>query len=159
MTFYTYLWLREDGTPYYVGKGKGNRAIRKGSPTDLDRVLIQEFPCEADAFSAEKFLIAYYGRKDNGTGILRNLTDGGEGGQISWKCIQASVTKRLGRLLTQEHKRQISWQGRTHTAATKAKMRGSRRGGMQKGTWQHTPETLARLRAGLQDWRQRENSF
>src|ERR1700728_3802345 len=59
MTFYTYMWLREDGTPYYVGKGHGARAIRKGSPS-LDRILIQEFESEADAFAAEVFLIAHY---------------------------------------------------------------------------------------------------
>jgi predicted XRE-type DNA-binding protein len=41
--------------------------------------LIQEFPSEADALAAEMFLIAYYGRKDLGTGCLRNRTDGGEG--------------------------------------------------------------------------------
>jgi hypothetical protein len=78
MGFYTYMWLREDGTPYYIGKGKGNRAFRKGSPP-RDRILIQEFPSEEDAFAAEVFLIAYYGRKDLNTGILRNRTDGGEG--------------------------------------------------------------------------------
>jgi hypothetical protein len=55
--FYTYLWLREDGTPYYVGKGTGKRAIRKSSPQNLDCILIQEHPSEADAFAAEIFLI------------------------------------------------------------------------------------------------------
>src|ERR1700693_826234 len=78
MEFYTYLWLREDGTPYYAGKGQGDRAFRKGCPP-ADRIIIQFWPSEEDAFAGEKFLIALYGRKDNGTGILRNMTDGGEG--------------------------------------------------------------------------------
>ena len=83
--FYTYLWLRQDGTPYYVGKGTGNRAFwrhgRKGAkpPNDASRVLIQEFVSEQDALFAETFLISYYGRKDLGMGYLRNLTDGGDG--------------------------------------------------------------------------------
>ena len=76
------MWLREDGTPYYIGKGHGRRAYNKhtriGHAPSEDRVLVQEFPDECSAFEAEKFLIALYGRKDNGTGILVNLTDGGE---------------------------------------------------------------------------------
>jgi len=81
--FYTYLWLREDGTPYYVGKGRGYRAYQKSGhtyapPKDRSRILIQLFPDEDAAFAAEKFLILYYGRLDKGTGCLRNLTDGGD---------------------------------------------------------------------------------
>jgi hypothetical protein len=76
--FYTYLWLRECGTPYYVGKGSGNRAYRKGGPKDRACILVQEFLSEEDAFEAEIFLIAYFGRLDNETGILRNRTNGGE---------------------------------------------------------------------------------
>jgi len=82
--FYTYLWLRDDGTPYYVGKGTGRRAYTSWAhgvhkPADKHKILVQEFPTEQDAFAAEIFLIAYYGRLDLGTGCLRNLTAGGEG--------------------------------------------------------------------------------
>jgi hypothetical protein len=83
MAFYTYLWLREDGTPYYVGKGKGNRAFNKAMhrqfPPPKERIVIYPVESEADAFEAEVALIWYYGRKDLGTGCLRNLTDGGDG--------------------------------------------------------------------------------
>ena len=76
--FYTYMWLREDGSPYYIGKGTGSRAWRRGSPPP-ERIIVQEWTSEAEACQAEIFLIAFYGRKDRGTGILRNFTDGGEG--------------------------------------------------------------------------------
>lgn len=83
-SFYTYLWLRDDGRPYYAGKGRGKRAfINSGHsvhrPLESSRIIVQDFDSEEEAFTAEKFLIAYYGRIDLGTGCLRNLTDGGDG--------------------------------------------------------------------------------
>jgi hypothetical protein len=83
--FYAYMWLREDGTPYYCGKGKENRAFDPKShkvrpPKDKFRILIFERSSEQEAFETEKELIANWGRKDLKTGCLRNLTDGGEGG-------------------------------------------------------------------------------
>lgn len=44
MTFYTYFWLRENGTPYYVGKGTGDRAFtsrghRVKRPKHTSRIL------------------------------------------------------------------------------------------------------------------------
>jgi hypothetical protein len=81
--FYTYLWLREDGTPYYVGKGHGDRAYtrvgHKQKPPSIGRMVFYIARDEAEAFENEIALIWYYGRKDLGTGCLRNLTDGGEG--------------------------------------------------------------------------------
>ena len=85
-TYYVYAYLREDGTPYYIGKGIGQRAWKhvKRDPThppkDTNRiVLLKEQLSETDAFDIEKQLISQYGRIDIGTGILRNRTDGGEG--------------------------------------------------------------------------------
>jgi hypothetical protein len=84
--FYTYAWLREDGTPYYIGKGSGDRAwkrSRKGRSVKMppkERILIlKQNLTEEEAYKHEIYMIALYGRKDIGTGILRNLTDGGEG--------------------------------------------------------------------------------
>ena len=85
MEFYSYLWLREDGSPYYVGKGSGRRAYGRCNhghlhpPKDLSRIVLFPQDSEAAAFKSEQDLIALFGRKDLGTGCLRNLTDGGEG--------------------------------------------------------------------------------
>ena len=117
--FYTYLWLREDGTPYYVGKGKGQRAFTKSThrfnPPITDRILIQEFPDEKSAFFAEKFLISFYGRVDLGTGRLRNMSDGGEGlsgwSEETRKKIHEAMVghkRNLGKKYSAERKHKIS---------------------------------------------------
>jgi hypothetical protein len=81
--YYTYAYLREDGTPYYIGKGCGVRINNPSSRTipmpPLERrVKLRTDMTEEEALAHEKELIAYYGRKDLGEGILRNLTDGGD---------------------------------------------------------------------------------
>ena len=84
-TFYTYSYLRKsDGTPYYVGKGRGKRVYDSSHnvkvPDDKDRIIfLKQNLTEEEAFNHEKYMIAVLGRKDLGTGILRNMSDGGEG--------------------------------------------------------------------------------
>jgi hypothetical protein len=83
--YYTYAFLRKDRTPYYIGKGKGRRAYvkeRRGAkpPSDPALILIlKKGLTENEAIKHEIYMISVFGRKDLGTGILLNLTNGGEG--------------------------------------------------------------------------------
>ena len=83
--FYTYAYLREDRTPYYVGKGTGKRVYEKSNreikpPKDKSRIIfLKQNLTEEEAFKHEIYMIAVFGRKDLRTGILRNKTDGGDG--------------------------------------------------------------------------------
>lgn len=86
-----YLHLRKDNRqPFYVGIGvKESRAFVKDRRSNhWQRVvnkygLIVEVLCYNisyhNACDIEKHIIKFYGRKDNGTGILVNKTNGGEG--------------------------------------------------------------------------------
>jgi hypothetical protein len=84
--YYIYSYLREDLSPYYIGKGSGKRAYTKGPkevkpPRDKSRVRILKADlAEEEAFLLEKLYILMFGRIDLGTGILRNRSDGGAGG-------------------------------------------------------------------------------
>jgi hypothetical protein len=80
---YVYAYLREDGSPYYIGKGIGNRYKQKHTvvvPPQERIQFIKQSLSDQEAIALEVALIKKYGRKDLGTGILRNQTDGGEGG-------------------------------------------------------------------------------
>lgn len=133
--FYTYLWLREDGTPYYAGKGKGTRAYRKHrvGKCPTDRILMQSWNNEAEAFEAEKFLIDFYGREDLGTGCLLNLTNGGEnppsplGKKRTSEEIKKSADSRRGSWHhTEEAKKLMSKQRQGRTPWNKGLKTGER---------------------------------
>ena len=84
MHYYTYAYLREDRTPYYIGKGKGDRINSKQRtiklPKDKSRIIfLKKNLTEEEAFKHEIYMIDVFGRKDLGTGILHNRTGGGEG--------------------------------------------------------------------------------
>jgi len=92
--YYTYAYLREDKTPYYIGKGKGKRAYNYHSKfvkvPPRERILILKyFTDENQAYDHEIYMISIFGRKDNKMGILINRTDGGDNppssvGRVPW---------------------------------------------------------------------------
>jgi hypothetical protein len=120
--FYTYAYLRRDGTPYYIGKGRGKRCYYNGgrsvSAPPKDRILLLKTGLtEREAFRHEVYMIKVFGRKDIGTGILRNLTDGGDG------TTGFVPTKETRKKLSEAGKGNTKRKGVPHSPEAKVKLR------------------------------------
>jgi plasmid stability protein len=167
MHYYTYAYLREDKTPYYIGKGKENRIYSKQKnikpPKDKSRVIyLKQNLTEEEAFKHEIYMIDVFGRKDLGTGILHNLTNGGDGAS---GCIHSPETKakmsaahkgkknhNYGKTLSPETRAKISaaTKGKTRSPETRAKMSAALKGENHPFYGKsHTPEARAKMSAAV----------
>jgi hypothetical protein len=126
-SFYVYVYFKPDGSPFYIGKGSGNRAkelvrnrnvhfkriIEKYGKSNIKFVI---FNCDSEdaAFSKEIELIKSF--KNLGF-VLSNMTDGGEG--VSG-VIHSEETKRK---LSLARLGKSSWnKGKPHSEETKRKL-------------------------------------
>jgi hypothetical protein len=127
---YVYRHIRLDtNEPFYIGIGsdeKYKRANYKGlrgrniywhrivGKTDYEvDILFDEITYEEAQRKEEEF-IALYGRVNNKTGILCNLTNGGEGAKGYITTEESKVKQRnakLGKTLSEEHKANLSLSG------------------------------------------------
>lgn len=124
--FYVYAWLRPCGTPFYIGKGCGRRGQvpKKHNPFFkhiVDKISAfgkkprvvrwQDGLREEDALSLEVAYIKLFGRRDIGTGVLCNLTAGGEG--VSGRVVSIETRTKIGE----------ANKGRKHTPSAAANIR------------------------------------
>ena len=143
---YVYCYLRESGSPYYVGlasKGQHQRPFQRHSckaPTKqrrLVRVLRSGLSLD-EARNWERFYIQKFGRKGyEANGILLNQSEGGECGTKGIKWAREIVEKRAAKCRGRVHRKRTDEEneanrqrhlGLTQSAETRARRSASSRG-------------------------------
>jgi hypothetical protein len=123
MVVYKHVRL-DKNEPFYIGIGNLQRAYTKRSRNKYWKHIVKSVPYKVEilfeelsleeACLKEIELIKFYGRKDLGTGILVNMTDGGDlppshmgkvrSDEFRKKCSES----KKGKKLSEEHKKNLS---------------------------------------------------
>lgn len=105
---------------FYVGIGMNDRPYQKRGRNDIWNKIVKKYGYRVEvvqecdswelACELEQFLIQLYGRINNNTGQLSNMTDGGQG---RYKSYPTEETRKklsewqIGKKLSDEHKKKI----------------------------------------------------
>lgn len=159
--YYVYQYVREDQTPYYIGKGKDDRAWvshRRSNgaeikPKDKSRIqILKDNLTEQEAFNLETELIQKYELKENG-GLLVNMTYGGEG-----RTPGKELREHLSKKLTGKKKPPRTKEHKKNHAKAMAKRRGTSNTKTAQGLkeWYATnpdrSKAIAKQSASLKEW-------
>lgn len=164
--YYTYAYLREDGTPYYIGRGKHQKKSKYrrmntkfghsvSVPNEKRRIILKDNLSLNDANKHEIYMIFIFGKKYDGTGILRNLADGGTGGTVPGRKLSEETKRKMseaqkGKIISDEVRRKISktkkgcfgtFTGKNHTKETKEKLSEMFKGKPFRGSHNNHKET------------------
>lgn len=117
-----YRHIRLDkNEPFYIGIGQNRRAYAKNGRNQIWHRIVAKTEYDVEilfddvswdfAVEKEREFISLYGRMDNKTGILANMTDGGEG-IVNHKHSEQTKSKmrkaRLGIVFSEEHIKNLS---------------------------------------------------
>lgn len=172
--YYTYAYMREDGTPYYICKGRNKRIHNKHNKIPLQpkerRIYLKQNLTEEDAFKHEIYMISVFGRKDLKTGILLNMTGGGDSGgcriapnkkritlfgkkyeSINDACKENDITYQQYRFLADENLpfnngedlKSFIWERRNKRVSK------GQKGNKNKKGWKSNPVTYMRQSVGI----------
>lgn len=152
--FYVYCYIRLDtNTPFYIGKGSGDRARDICDHNDYCKNIAKKHGCEIEffyenldedkAFAKEKKLIKFFRKLGY---CEANFTNGGEGPSGNVKSLETRAKMSLankGKVLSMEHIAKISAanKGKKRSAEVRAKMSAFRKGKT------HSEETKAKIGA------------
>ena len=159
-----YRHLKPNGEVFYIGIGKPGRSKSKSDRNPYWHNIVNKYGYEIqilksdltweEACELEKILIAFYGRKELGTGPLVNMTEGGDGrrGSITSDETKAKLSKLAkGKVTSEETKRKMS-------ISNKAGMTEERRERFRQLKLNSSPETRKKLSDARKAWWERKRN-